>query len=171
MNTNIYKCDSSDLEELRELAIQTYDETFHIYNSPENMSAYLEKAFNRNQLLEELNNPFSKFFLLYVEEKAVAYLKTNEKEAQTDVFDPDSLEIERIYVKQEYQRSGLGRKLIEVGIGLALKQHLKYVWLGVWEHNTKALKFYRNIGFKKFGSHEFIMGDDHQIDILLKKFV
>ncbi len=171
MEISIRKCRNTDLGSLQDLAIQTYDETFRAYNSSENMRTYLDEAFNKNQLKKELNNPSSEFYLLFADQAPAAYLKTNEPEAQTDIFDPQSLEIERIYVKQEFQRHGLGKKLIELGIDIARKQNRKFVWLGVWEHNTRALQFYKNMGFEKFGSHRFIMGDDHQTDWLLQKII
>ena len=31
----------------------------------------------------------------------------------------------------------------------------KKVWLGVWENNFKAIRFYKKYGFKKFGQHSF----------------
>ncbi len=171
METNIRKCWNTDLQLLRDVAIQTYDETFCSFNSPENMKAYMDNAFNTQKLRKELNNPFSEFYLLSIGQDVAAYLKINEPEAQTDVFDRDSLEIERIYVKQEFQRRGFGRQLLDLGIDLARKQNRTFVWLGVWEHNTVALQFYRNMGFEKFGSHDFVMGEDYQTDLLLKKII
>jgi diamine N-acetyltransferase len=43
------------------------------------------------------------------------------------------------------------------------------VWLGVWEHNPRAIAFYEKWGFEKFGAHDFLLGTDLQTDILMKK--
>jgi ribosomal protein S18 acetylase RimI-like enzyme len=43
------------------------------------------------------------------------------------------------------------------------------IWLGVWEHNHQAIKFYTTWGFEKFGDHLFLLGDDPQTDWLMKK--
>jgi len=47
--------------------------------------------------------------------------------------------------------------------------NLQYIWLGVWEKNTDAKRFYERHGFVEFGSHEFKMGDDVQTDILMRR--
>ena len=46
---------------------------------------------------------------------------------------------------------------------------VEYVWLGVWEHNHKAIKFYQDKGFVRFGEHVFVLGEDRQTDFLMKK--
>jgi len=47
--------------------------------------------------------------------------------------------------------------------------NLQYIWLGVWEKNTDAKRFYERHGFVEFGNHEFKMGDDVQTDILMRR--
>jgi hypothetical protein len=39
----------------------------------------------------------------------------------------------------------------------------------VWEKNFKAQQFYSRWGFERFSEHTFWMGDDPQVDWLLKK--
>ena len=79
------------------------------------------------------------------------------------------MEIERIYVSGEFQGQGLGRYLMEQAIAMAVAQKKRYVWLGVWEHNEKALQFYKANGFYKISTHHFVMGDDVQTDDLMRK--
>lgn len=169
MKTSIRKCIATDLEVLRKVAIQTYDETFRPFNSSENMKSYLDKAFSYQQLKSELNNPASWFYFLIADNSVISYLKINETEAQTDIKDPTGLEIERIYVLNNFQGKGFGKRLLDFGIEKARQQNKRFVWLGVWEYNFKALQFYHQMGFKKFGSHDFIMGEDRQTDLLLRK--
>ena len=46
MTIKIKKCTLEDLEILQEISIETFNDTFKDQNSPENMKAYLERAFN-----------------------------------------------------------------------------------------------------------------------------
>jgi ribosomal protein S18 acetylase RimI-like enzyme len=48
------------------------------------------------------------------------------------------------------------------------KQHT-YIWLGVWEHNPKAISFYEKNGFTVFGQKVFQMGEDQQRDFMMKR--
>ena len=159
----------ADIDELRTLSIQTYYETFAAFNTPENMEEYLNRAFDREKLRRELSDKNSMFFVLLSDEKPAGYLKVNEAPSQTDVNDPASLEIERIYVSGEFQGEGLGRYLMEQAIRMAVERKKKYVWLGVWEKNEKALCFYKRNGFYQIGTHSFVMGDDEQTDYIMRK--
>ena len=97
------------------------------------------------------------------------YLKLNEAPAQSDLNDPQSLEIERIYVRKELQGKGLGKALINYSIQAARDRRKQYVWLGVWEKNSEAIAFYGKMGFAVAGRHTFRMGDEIQGDQVMKK--
>ncbi|MCB0820060.1 MAG: GNAT family N-acetyltransferase, partial [Bacteroidetes bacterium] len=80
----------------------------------------------------------------------------------------NSLEIERVYVLKEFHGMHVGRKLLEKAIELANSQNSEFVWLGVWEKNHKAIRFYEKNGFKPFDKHIFRLGEDEQTDIMMK---
>lgn len=162
-------CGIDDLDELCALAIRTYYETFAAFNTPEDMEEYLNRAFDRERLRKELEDKNSMFFFLCTGEKLAGYLKVNETPSQTDINDPESLEIERIYVSTEFQGKGLGRYLMEQALTMAVARKKKYAWLGVWERNEKAICFYEKNGFYKIGAHAFIMGEDIQTDYIMRK--
>jgi len=167
----IRACGPSDLEALRAISWQTYDDTFRHLNEPRNMDAYLNSAFSREKLREELANPHSTFFFLLSGELVAGYMKVNDAPAQNDLHDPQSLEIERVYVKRDFQGLGLGRVLIEKAIEVARERKRKFVWLGVWEKNANAIAFYGKMGFSRIGTHDFTMGTDRQTDLIMKKEV
>lgn len=160
--------DIPDWEILQQLGRTTFAETYADQNTPENLAKYLEEGFSKATIKAELSNPSSLFYLILHGEKAIAYLKINFAEAQTELNDPSSLEIERIYVDTDYKGNGLGTVLLKQAIIIGNQKHLKYVWLGVWEKNPKAIKFYQKNGFTKFGEHIFTVGDDDQKDWLMK---
>jgi len=56
-------------------------------------------------------------------------------------------------------------------IDIALEKNYHTIWLGVWEHNQRAIDFYKRWGFKKFDEHDFILGNDVQKDWLMKKLI
>ncbi len=163
------ECVMKDLVTLRELSCKTYSDTFGHMNTHSNMKAYLEQAYNINKLREELSNSNSTFYFLYTNEKLSGYLKLNEYKAQTDIYDPQCLEIERIYVTKEFQGKGLGSFLIKKAIDIANIRKKSYVWLGVWERNHKAILFYKKKGFYVIGKHSFFMGEEEQTDFIMRK--
>ncbi|MGE7665207.1 GNAT family N-acetyltransferase [Ureibacillus composti] len=169
MNVTIKKCNREDLQTLQEISIETFNATFKDQNSPENMTAYLEKAFNVNQLEKELSNTSSEFFFVSVNNEVAGYLKLNTNEAQSEPMGEESLEIERIYIKREFQKHGLGKILLNRAIEIAREQNKNKIWLGVWEKNDNAIAFYKKLGFLQTGAHSFYMGDEEQMDLIMIK--
>lgn len=169
MKLTIRECVMDDLLSLREISYKTYNDTFRQMNTPSNMKAYNEKAFDIDKLRGELSNRHSFFYFLYSDEELSGYLKLNEYKAQTDIYDPQSLEIERIYVTKEFQGKGLGNTLINKAIDVAKIREKLYVWLGVWEKNNKAIQFYKRNGFYVIGKHSFFMGEEEQTDFIMRK--
>ncbi|MCM3359060.1 MAG: GNAT family N-acetyltransferase [Psychrobacillus sp.] len=169
MTLTIKKCTFEDLHTLQEISYETFDETFKHQNSPENMNTYLERAFNLTQLEKELSNISSQFFFVYHNSEVAGYLKVNVDEAQSEKMDGESLEIERIYVKNKFQKLGLGKLLLNKAIEIAMERDKKKIWLGVWEKNENAIVFYKNMGFVQTSSHSFYMGDEEQIDLIMTK--
>ena len=157
------------LDRLAALARKTYYETFKVRNNPEDMNKYLDEAFDVSALRQEMENPHSLFYFVKVDGQTAGYLKLNTGQAQTEMQDPDLMEIQRIYIDQDFQDAGLGPLLITQAIRIAKNENKKGIWLGVWENNDKAMNFYEKYGFKKIGSHDFMMGDEAQLDYLMLK--
>ena len=169
MTTMIKKCTLKDLHELQAISIETFTETFKDQNSPEDLQAYLEKAYDLGKLEQELAVPSSSFFFIYSDQEVAGYLKLNTDDAQTESMGDDSLEVERIYIRKAFQKYGFGKLLMNKTIELATELNKKNIWLGVWEENDNAIAFYRKKGFVQTGSHSFFMGDDEQVDLILVK--
>ncbi|MBA9029016.1 GNAT family N-acetyltransferase [Peribacillus huizhouensis] len=169
MTVKIKKCNRDDLQILQEISIETFNDTFKNQNSPENMKAYLERAFNSNQLEKELSNISSEFFFICFNKELAGYLKVNINDAQSEKMGDESLEIERIYIRYKFQRKGFGKYLINKAMEIALRQNKKIIWLGVWEKNKKAIDFYKKIGFVQTEAHSFYLGDEEQIDVIMSK--
>lgn len=169
MKVEIKQGQIESLEQLQEVAIETYTDTFEEHNTAENMQAYLEGAFNEEQLRSELLNPHSEFYFIYAQEELAGYLKVNIDDAQSEEMGKEMLEIERIYIRSGFQRYGLGGHLFNQAIERATVHGKNTIWLGVWEKNVHALSFYKKMGFVQAGVHSFWMGTDEQIDYILTK--
>ncbi|RRJ64925.1 GNAT family N-acetyltransferase [Paenibacillus oralis] len=169
MTVKIKKCSREDLQVLQEISIETFNDTFKEQNSPENMQAYMERAFNAEQLEKELANSSSEFFFICFHEEPAGYLKVNMNDAQSEKMSDESLEIERIYIRNKFQRKGLGKYLINQAMGIAISHNKKMIWLGVWEKNENAIDFYKKMGFIQTGAHSFYMGDEEQIDLIMSR--
>ncbi|GGA26271.1 GNAT family N-acetyltransferase [Psychrobacillus lasiicapitis] len=171
MTIHIKKCTIKDSSKLQEVSYETFNETFKHQNSPENMNTYLQKAFNLSRLEKELSNTSSQFFFVYFNNEIAGYLKVNMNDAQSEKMGDDSIEIERIYIKNKFQKHGLGKNLFNKALEIAQESTKKKIWLGVWEKNDNAIAFYKKMGFVQTGTHSFFMGDEEQIDFIMTKML
>jgi ribosomal protein S18 acetylase RimI-like enzyme len=168
-NIQIKKVTTNDISQLQEIGRKTFFETFSESNTDENMTKYLEEGFSIEKLTEELSSEYSEFYFAHIDNNVIGYLKLNLGQSQTELKDNAGLEIERIYVLQEYHGRKVGQVLYEYAIKIAEINNVYFVWLGVWEKNTRAISFYKKNGFVEFDKHIFILGDDEQTDIMMKK--
>ncbi len=167
--TVIRPCRPDEVETLRALSMKTFDETFRSTNRPEVMDAFLAEAYASEKLAAEMANPSSRFFFAICDGEPAGYLKINVGEAQTEFSSEGMLEIERIYVLATHQGSGIGKRLMNFALAEAVSGGHPAVWLGVWEHNPKAIAFYTRMGFYRIGQHVFRVGDEDQTDWLMRK--
>lgn len=156
------------VELLRNLAKETFIDTFAEVNSANNISNYTDKAFSLNQISEEYNHSNSSFFFAYMDRKIVGYLKLNTDYAQTEQGLTNALEVERIYARRSFQGKGVGKALMQKSNTTASEINVDWLWLGVWDQNKHAIEFYKRQGFEIFGRHDFFMGTELQHDILMK---
>ncbi len=159
----------NEILELQEISNKTFIEAFSNQNSQENMRKYLDENLSIQRLTNELMNSESSFYFARMDEKIIGYLKVNFGKAQTDFKEDDSIEIERVYVLSEFQGKNVGQNLLNKAIEICGEKNAQFLWLGVWEKNYKAIRFYQKNGFVEFGNHPFILGDDIQTDILMKR--
>lgn len=158
----------TEAKTLAELARRTFVATFADSNSSADMEKYCDSAFSTAQILAEIRTRGTFFYIAETSGDPAGYIKLNFGEAQTENFTGRNMEVERIYVDPGKQHEGIGGKLLDFAVSKARSQHCDAVWLGVWEHNQKAIAFYRQRGFELFGEHQFVLGSDVQNDILLR---
>jgi diamine N-acetyltransferase len=170
-NISIIKVELQHIEELQKIGRKTFFETFSESNSEENMQKYLDESFSIEKLTSELTDKNAEFYFAVLDEEVIGYLKFNFGDSQTELKDNKALEIERIYVSKEFHGKNVGQLLYDKAIEVAKDKKTDYVWLGVWEENPRAISFYKKNGFIEFDKHIFKLGNDEQIDIMMKLYL
>lgn len=165
----ITPCQAEEVPVLRRMAESTFVQAFGAQNTPEDMAEYTAKAFSLAHVQAEFDHPDSFFYFAKEAGNPIAYLKLNFNQAQTDLKEAEGMEIERIYVESTHQGKGIGATLFDFAWAIAIERGMAYVWLGVWDQNPGAIRFYERQGFKAFSQHSFLLGQDLQSDILMRK--
>lgn len=171
MDITIQAVNSNNLSQLRQISIETFGDTFGSQNDQANLQEYFESAYNLPELTKELANRNSEFYFIFYNHHLAGYLKLNVGNGQSEKMGDKTLEVERIYIRKNFKRLGLGGKLIDFSLERARNLNKKTIWLGVWEHNEGAKIFYEKKGFSQFSDHIFELGGDPQRDILMKRDV
>ena len=155
--------DINDAGLIADISRETFYDTFAIHNSEKDMEKFLADQFSRELLMEQVGAAGNHFILAYEAGHPVGYVFLSEGSNKT-LGHIDAIEICRLYARNAYIGKGIGKQLMNACIAFAQSLNKECLWLGVWENNHRAINFYHSFGFTKFGEHDFILGDDVQVD-------
>lgn len=105
----ITKVKLADIADLQVIGRQTFFETFADHNTADDMQKYLDNNLSIDKLKNELADKNSEFYFATLDNKVIGYLKINFGQAQTELKDKSSLEIERIYVLKDFHGKKVGQ--------------------------------------------------------------
>lgn len=154
---------------LAEMGAETFADSFGADNTPENMRAYLAASFSPEIQARELADAASRFLIIEHEGAAVGYAQVSFAGAPDCVSGQKLMEIVRIYARKEWIGRKVGAQLMQACLNDAEHAGCDVVWLGVWEHNPRAIAFYRKWKFERVGTQTFQLGDDLQTDWVMAR--
>jgi len=160
-----------DAELIADMSRQTFYDSFAKENTREDMDKFMNEQFTKEQLMKEVGAERNIFLLAYEGDEAVGYVRMRENNIPPELGTDKAIEIARIYAVQTAIGKGVGSVLMQKCIDIARERKHHTIWLGVWEHNQRAIDFYTRWGFEKFADHDFILGNDVQKDWLMKRKV
>ncbi len=155
------------------LARQTFNDTFADTCTAEDMEQFLKTTFSEEALLKELETEGDYCFFITVDGIPAGYLRFMEDYSSFETIRQwKALELKRIYIQTQFQGLGIAAQLMDFLLAYANDKGYEVVWLGVWEHNYRAHKFYQKYGFINSGyTHDFPIGNTPQTDNWLWKFL
>jgi ribosomal protein S18 acetylase RimI-like enzyme len=173
MEINVRRIIADDVSALSAIAKQTFCDTFTGTCSEEDMQSFLNQYYSEEQLAKELMDDENFCFFAELDAVPVGYLHFKEDYKNFPVEKKwKALELKRIYVLKEFQGKGIAQKLMDFILKFATGNSYELVWLGVWEHNLRAQKFYEKYGFENSGyTHDFPIGNTPQTDVWFWKFL
>jgi len=154
-----------DAAALSAFAARVFIETFGDENNPDDLTEHVESTYNIDRQSAELRDEDTATWLIEREDATlIAYLQMCRKRVPPCVTGRNPVEIYRFYVDHSAHGTGLAHTLMSTAFAQARAWDGDVVWLGVWEHNPRAMKFYRKFGFADVGSVDFYVGPDRQTD-------
>ena len=158
-----------DAATLADLGARTFRETFESICSPKDLAAFLAEAYGEAIQRAELADPSRPAWVLEIDGVPSGFAQLRLGHREPCVTGKRPAELQRIYLLRAVQRGGLGAALMETSVERARAWGADVLWLGVWEHNAKALAFYARYGFREAGDHIFQIGQQIDRDLILVK--
>lgn len=140
-------------------------------NRPEDMAAYMEQSFAIETLTRELAQPTAIFLIDDRDGAAAGYAKLNVGSTEGCVVAQRPIELARLYARTAFIGHGVGAALMQACLDEARGRGHDVLWLGVWEFNPRAVRFYEKWGFRRVGQHTFLLGSDPQLDWIFQRDV
>jgi len=160
-----------DAKALTDLAYTTFWDAFahHPKNAPDDLNHYMRQAFNLEQISAELEDDKSIFLIAEIDGEPAGYAKIIIGSTEDGITAERPVELNRLYSHQQFLGKGIGQALMDACFERARQHGHDVMWLGVWEFNPRAQRFYEKNGFRVVGSHVFVLGEDPQTDLLMQK--
>jgi len=178
---------SEDAAQVSKLIGSTWAKFFAYSVTESDLDTYLNTTVSEAQIRKEIEDP-NKYYLLaarppgYVTSSeqpvsstaatgsvvvGVAQLNFNTTEEGLTTSNP--VELNRLYINSTEQGSGLAAILLQAAEMEAKNRGYNGLWLGVWENNARAKRFYEKMGFVRRGEHSFWVGESKRKDWIMEK--
>ena len=167
--TQIRHASAADAATLAALAERTFRDTFTEVNTPENMAAHAAASYGIDKQREEIESDRIRTLLVELDGVVAGYAQLRNGHHPDCVSAENAIELWRFYIDRSGIGRGLAQRLMQTVVVEAAEWNGRALWLGVWEHNPRAIAFYRKCGFVEVGAHVFRLGDDAQTDLIMQR--
>jgi len=155
----------ADAATLSAISLKTFVDTFAAHNTAADMESYTSVAFGEAKQRSEIETTGTITLLGEENGDTIAYAQIR----STPGAPHGDVELARFYVDQPHHGRGIAQTLMD-----AVETHARalggtQLWLGVWEHNLRAIAFYRKHGFVERGAQPFLLGSDLQTDLVMNR--
>ncbi|MFA9274244.1 MAG: N-acetyltransferase family protein [Candidatus Aquirickettsiella gammari] len=159
----------ADAAALAALAEQTFIDTYAAQNDPEQIRVHCTQNFGLEQQSAEIANPDYAVILAYLDQDLVGFAQVVKKSAPESIDAKNAVALYRYYVQQAWHGKGIAQPLLAEAEKAARNFGADYLWLGMWEHNARALAYYQKVGFQHVGWMDYQFGDIVERDYVLLK--
>jgi GNAT superfamily N-acetyltransferase len=171
----VRRAQATDASALTELARKTFIDTYSALNDPEDVRLHCEKNFGIAQQLAEIDNPDYAVILIWQQQDLIAFAQVVRRPLPESADVQDHVEgaiaLFRYYVQKEWHGKGVAQILMQAAEQAAREFDATHLWLGMWEHNARALAFYQKVGFAHVGWMDYHFGGKVERDYVLLKIL
>jgi diamine N-acetyltransferase len=157
----------SDAALLARLQEKTFRDTFEATNSTDDMTDHCATHYGTALQEREILDPDLHTLVCEDQGALIGFAQLRWKACPIACDAKRPAEIQRLYIDKEWHGKGIAQQLMRQSIALLQNGGADQVWLGVWEKNPRAIRFYNKFDFVEVGAHVFMVGSDAQRDIIM----
>lgn len=159
----------ADATVLTSVAEQSFRDAYTGISSLADIDAYCAEAYQPDIQRREILDSGWVTSLAECEGRLIGFVQIRLHSPNACIPDPGPAEINRIYLMQSWQGKGVADQLLEHSLQALMAGGTRWVWLGVWERNPRAIAFYRKYLFSEMGEQNFQLGSDIQRDLVMAR--
>ena len=167
---------SADAEALVALAAETFPLATTPGTDPADIEAFIAANLSRDAFDGYLADPERILLVDEVDGRLIGYTMLVLGEPyDADVRDAVAAfagqvavaELSKCYVRASAHGTGLAAALVAASRDAVAARGADVLWLGVNQHNPRAVAFYRKVGFEQIGTKQFRVGQRREEDFVL----
>jgi len=157
----------ADAATLDRLFDTVFCDTFaHLYRA-EDLNAFLT-SFGLADWEEQLDDPAFACRIAEVDGIAAGYVKLGPLKRPVETDGPGML-LDQLYVLKDHHGTGIAQALMEWAFDEARRRGARQLFLTVFIDNRRARGFYEHYGFEAVGRYDFMVGEQADEDIIMRK--
>lgn len=164
---SVRRATAADLGDFGRFSRQTFVETYREFHSAEKMARHVAERLDDGTLAAELSDPARIVLMLTHGDAWAGYAVLRRDEAPPEVVARRPVEVERFYVDAQWHGQRLAAPLMTAALDAARQGEHDVAWLGVWERNPRAIRFYEKQGFRIVGHHIYLFDGHPENDHLM----
>jgi ribosomal protein S18 acetylase RimI-like enzyme len=153
-----------DAAPLAAFATRAFWDTYRDIDEPADIASYVSEHFTADALSTVIGDPTSTTLLAEIGAQLVGYAQLRIGEPPACVSGPAPIELARLYLSSELIGRGYGSTLMLAVQAKAKSLGGQTLWLGVYDRNVRAVRFYERFGFTNVGGKEFLFGGHVYVD-------
>ena len=157
----------ADAATLDRLFDTSFCDTFaHLYR-PEDLEAFLS-SFGVADWEAQLRDPAFSCRIAEVDGEPAGYIKLGPLKLPIEANGP-ALLLDQLYVLKDYHGVGIARILMDWGLEETARRGARQLFLTVYVDNHRARRFYDRYGFEAVGRYDFMVGNQADEDVIMRK--
>lgn len=163
----VRRAQATDARALAALAERSFRDTFAYANTAQDMDDYCKAHYSAELQAAQIADPSLITLIAGAPAALTGFAQLHPARTHPQVAAQAPGEIQRLYLAQDQQGSGLAQAMMAACQAELVNAGCDVIWLGVWEHNARAIAFYEKCGFQPVGETTFVLGQDRQRDIVM----